>query len=364
MDGAETSSPCYVPAMLRRDVPLAPLTSLRLGGAADFFAAPTTEEALRDVLRQARRKELPVAFLGGGSNTIVPDGGFRGLVIHLALDGVHQDGPRWSVGAGASWPSLVESVVSAEMAGIECLAGIPGSVGATPIQNVGAYGQEVSGVIESVRCLSLDTLEPTQRDAETCAFAYRDSDFKRHPGRYVVTEVRFRFTPGGAPLRTYRELQRATTADATLAEVHAKVLSLRKAKSMVLDPADANSVSAGSFFTNLILSWPEAEALRQRCLRLGLVDAPEDVPSWPMAEEDGQTRPPVKFAAAWLIEKAGFLRGTRRGAVGQSTKHALALVHYGGGSTTELLAFADEIVAAVKNRFGVTLEREPRLLGE
>lgn len=342
--------------MFERDVPLAPLTTLRLGGSADHFVSACDEAMLLEALRWAKSEKLAVTLLGGGSNAVVPDEGVRGLVIQLAMLGIRQSGGDVEAAAGENWDAFVSHCVDRDLAGVECLAGIPGLVGATPIQNVGAYGQEVAETITRVRCIDRQDLSVVERSAAECGFAYRHSEFKENPGRYIVTHVHFRLTPGGAPARRYGELLRATNEDASLSEVRDTIVALRRRKSMVLDDADPNSRSAGSFFTNPIVDAAQAEAIIDRCADAGIDEA--DIPRWPDA-----TSARTKFAAAWLIEKAGFARGTRREHVGQSSVHALALVHFGGGSTRELLAFAQEIQEAVHQRFGVHLEREPRILG-
>ncbi len=344
------------PRDLQRDVPLAPRTTLELGGPAEYFLEGRSLEALHAGMRWAKAEGHSVTFLGGGSNAIVPDEGVRGLVIAMATRGVdvtrNADEVRVRAQAGEDWGEFVTRAVAEGWAGVECLAGIPGQVGSTPIQNVGAYGQDVSHTVVRVGCIDRLKHELLELEPEHCGFGYRDSHFKRHPGRYVVTDVTFALRPGGAPTLAYRELVERAPSDPSLEAVRALVVELRRAKSMVLDPTDPNRRSAGSFFTNPIvdagsLAKVEAEAARRE---LG------PVPQW--AVEGG-----TKLAAGWLIERAGFPKGSRRGAVGQSTKHALALVHHGGGTTAELLAYADTIVAGVREVFGVTLEREPRLLG-
>jgi UDP-N-acetylmuramate dehydrogenase len=341
---------------IQRDVPLAPLTTLELGGPARHFVRAEDEPTLLAALRWASEHGLPAAILGGGSNLLVPDAGYDGLVIHMALGVLDFDGGHIRAGAGVPWEQVVDGAVTRGWAGVECLTGIPGSTGATPIQNVGAYGQEVAGVIESVRVIARDTLEPEELSADECGFAYRDSRFKREPERFVLTEVSFYTRPGGAPSIRYAELERSVSPAASLEEVRRSVLELRRRKSMVLDAKDPNRRSAGSFFLNPILSPDEVTRVTEQALRDGLIAEPREMPAYPSG--DGGT----KLAAAWLIEKAGIAKGTRRGAVGVSTRHALALVHHGGGTTAELLAFADEIRARVRERFGVELEREPRLL--
>ena len=254
------------------------------------------------------------------------------------------------------WETVVDGALSRDWAGLECLTGIPGSVGAAPIQNVGAYGQEVAEVVAKVRVLRRDTLAFEERGPEDCAFGYRDSLFKRAPHRFVVCEVRFALRPNGAGTVRYPELAKSVGADATLSDIRRTVLDLRRRKSMVLDPDDPNRRSAGSFFLNPIVSAAEAQRVVEQALRENLAGAPNDVPHYPAGE--GQ----VKLAAGWLIEQAGIANGTRRGAFGVSTNHALALVHHGGGTTAELLAFADEIRVRVRDHFGIELECEPRLL--
>lgn len=356
-----------IPTDVRRDEALAPRTTLELGGAADFYAEVDGDAALIDVLAWARSAALPITLLGGGSNAIVPDEGVRGVVVRLVGEGrrlERRGDETWvSVRGGAPWDDFVTWAVGEELAGVECLAGIPGAVGSTPIQNVGAYGQDVGETIVRVRGIDPRTLELVELTPRECAFGYRDSALKRAPlgTRPIVTEVTFALRPKGAPALRYAELSRAVASNASLAEVHATVLALRRRKSMVLPPHaapdDPNLRSAGSFFTNPIVDDAQADAVVATALGEGLVQAAEEVPRWVAGV--GAT----KLAAGWLIERAGFTRGLRAGNVGLSSAHALAIVHHGGGTTRELLAFAQTIVDGVRARFGVTLEREPRLLG-
>ena len=342
---------------IQRNVPLAPLTSLELGGPAKHFVRATDETILVDALRWAADEGLPSAILGGGSNLIVPDVGYQGLVIQIAIGELDfRSGGSVIAGAGVPWESVVDGAVARDWAGLECLTGIPGSTGATPIQNVGAYGAEVSEVIAQVRVLRRDTLVFEELAPEDCGFAYRDSLFKREPDRFVVSEVRFALRPSGAGTIRYAELEKSVRRDATLDEIRRSVRALRRRKSMLIDPRDPNRRSAGSFFLNPVVSQEDAERLVEQALREKLVAAADEVPRYRVPGAK------VKLAAGWLIEKAGIAKGSRRGAIGVSSQHALALVHHGGGTTTELLAFADEICARVSDRFGVTLEREPRLL--
>jgi UDP-N-acetylmuramate dehydrogenase len=343
---------------LQRDVPLAPLTTLELGGAASYFVRVEHEAALAEALQWAVDEGLPAAILGGGSNLIVADEGYDGVVIQMALAELEfgADGTV-DAGAGVPWETVVDGAVARDWAGLECLTGIPGSTGATPIQNVGAYGQDVAEVLAGVRILRRDTLTFEELRPQDCAFGYRDSLFKHEPDRFIVSRVRFALRPHGAATIRYGELAASVGADATLADVRRAVLDLRRRKSMVLDPNDPNRRSAGSFFLNPIVSEAEAERVAEQAVRENLVSALAEVPRYPAGDRQ------MKLAAGWLIEKAGIAKGTRRGAIGVSTRHALALVHHGGGTTAELLAFAGEIRTRVRDRFGVELEREPRLLG-
>jgi UDP-N-acetylmuramate dehydrogenase len=342
---------------IERDVPLAPLTTLELGGPARYFVRAQDEGTLIAALRWAAERDLASVILAGGSNVIVPDRGYDGLVIHMQIGGLElQSGGLVQAGAGVPWETVVDGAVLRGFAGLECLTGIPGSTGATPIQNVGAYGQEVAEVIEQVRALDRRTLGFESLGPEACDFAYRSSVFKRSPERFVVCAVWFRLRPAGAGAIRYPELAEALPPNADLSVIRRTVLALRRRKSMVLDPNDPNRRSVGSFFLNPVVSAADADRIAEQAVREGLVEEPDQVPRFDA--EAGR----VKLAAGWLIENAGIAKGARRGAIGVSTKHALCLVHHGGGTATELLAFAEEIRARVADRFGIELEREPRLL--
>ncbi len=330
--------------------PLAPLTTIGLGGPARWYGAPPTEAALIDAVREADRRGVDIFILGGGSNVVFADAGFDGLVLRVALDHerLDDDGTA-TVGAGVEWWPFVERAVARGFAGVECLAGIPGSAGATPIQNVGAYGQEVREVVERVRVYDRERDAIVTFDNEGCGFDYRDSLFKRTSGRYVVLEVTLRLRPGGAPTVRYSELERSVAdAPVTLASVKDAVLALRRKKSMVIDPADENHRSVGSFFTNPIVT----DAVAER-----IAAGHPDAPRYPAGA--GYT----KLSAAWLIDNAGVKKGTRRGGVGVSTRHTLALINLGDGTTAELLALADEIQRRVREVFGVALVPEARIVG-
>ena len=340
---------------------LADLTTLRLGGPAARFVEAHTERELVAAVREGDAAGDPVLVLAGGSNVVVADDGFSGTVVHVLTRGIVRDGAAFTVQAGEEWDPFVAARVTDGLAGIECLSGIPGSTGATPIQNVGAYGQEVADVITSVRVLERGTGEICELTPDECGFTYRSSAFKRERGQWVVLAVSFRLDPqpDARPIR-YAELARALGVElgdtAPLADVREAVLALRRAKGMVIDPNDPDSVSAGSFFTNPILDPAHFEELEERVAAILGPDVRP--PSFP--EPNGQ----VKTSAAWLVERAGFGRG--HGAPGPimvSEKHSLALTNRGGGTTAELLALAREIQASVRKQFGVELLPEPVFVG-
>ncbi len=349
---------------LREQVPLAPYTTLGLGGAARYFVECETAEEVAAALDWARERRLPVYVLGGGSNVVFLDAGFPGLVVRIAIGGVEfRDGPTPEVtaGAGVDWDALVRGTAERGWTGIECLSGIPGTVGSTPIQNVGAYGQEIAETLVSVTCLDRTTLERRTFAAAECAFGYRDSRFKRADrGRFVVLDVTLQLARDARPRLRYPELQRALGGpggveadppERAVRRVREAVLALRRGKAMVLDPADPNTRSVGSFFTNPVLS---AAAFADVVARWRAAGGTGEIPTYPA---DGG----VKVPAAWLVEQAGFPKGYRQGGVGISARHALALVNF-GGTTIELLALADAITAGVERRFGVRLVPEPEVV--
>jgi UDP-N-acetylmuramate dehydrogenase len=347
----------------RRDVPLACLTTLRLGGPARRLLEPETESDVVEAVCAADAAGDPLLVMAGGSNLVVADAGFDGTVVRLATRGVERretgGAVELEVQTGEDWDALVAACVADGLAGVECLAGIPGSTGATPVQNVGAYGQEVAETIVSVRVLDRATGRVETLGAEACGFRYRSSIFRRNDRR-IVLAVRFRLARSAqsGPLR-YGELARALDLApgeaAPPPAVREAVLALRRGKGMVIDPGDPDSVSAGSFFTNPILEPDAFSALERRVAeRLGPDARP---PAFP--EPEGR----VKTSAAWLIERAGFRRGHGDARAGISTKHTLALVNRGGASTVELLAVAHEVAAGVEGAFGVALAPEPVLVG-
>uniref|UniRef100_A0A6J5ZUL8 UDP-N-acetylmuramate dehydrogenase n=1 Tax=freshwater metagenome TaxID=449393 RepID=A0A6J5ZUL8_9ZZZZ len=346
------------------EAPLAPLTTLRIGGPAKRLWTVETEPEFVAAVEQLDRDGTPFFVLAGGSNVVVADEGFDGVVLHPVFEGAdHQRRDDGSVAieatAGAVWDLLVEALVDAGLSGVECLAGIPGSVGATPIQNVGAYGQEVAQTIEAVRVYNRDSKQVEELAGDRCGFGYRSSRLKGDAS-LIVLGVRFLLeqSPLSAPI-AYRELaeklgvavgERADSADA-----RAAVLELRGSKGMVLDEHDHDTWSAGSFFTNPLLDGGQFAVLEERVAEHcgGESRAPRfDAP-------DGK----LKTSAAWLIEQAGFAKGDSRGQVGLSSKHTLALTNLGGATAAELIAFAHEIATRVEELFAVELRPEPALLG-
>lgn len=351
---------------IRENVPLAPYTTLGLGGSARYFTESCTAQELCQALGFAKERDLPVQVLGGGSNVIVRDTGFPGVVVKVARGGIEfregGDGVEVHSGAGIVWDDLVAQAVGRGLAGIECLSGIPGSVGAAPVQNVGAYGQEIRETLVSVRCLDRNDLRVVEMGNDDCAFAYRQSRFKgRDRNRYVILDVALRLRGNTRPSIRYPELERAVREGfqldrlepaGALAAVRETVIAVRRRKSMVLDPADPNSRSVGSFFLNPVLTSDAYEAFLARP-HVAALDG--RVPAFPAG--DG-----VKVSAAWLVEQAGFGKGHRHGGVGISTRHALALVN-NGGTAAELLELAEAIQSTVHERFGIRLEREPVVVG-
>jgi UDP-N-acetylmuramate dehydrogenase len=346
-----------------RDAALSPLTTIGLGGPAGRLVEARSDEEVVQAVAAADGAGEAVLVLGGGSNLVIADAGFDGTVVQILTRGVTTSAAgervRLRVSAGEPWDDLVARCVADGLAGIECLSGIPGLTGATPIQNVGAYGQQVADTIVSVSAYDRQTGSLVELTAEQCGFAYRTSVL-RGSDRYVVLGVTFDLERSAAarPLR-YAELARALGAQPgarpPLGAVREATLALRRGKGMVIDPSDADSRSAGSFFLNPLLSGEEFSALERRAAeRLGGDTRP---PAWP--EQSGQ----VKTSAAWLIERAGFHRGYGRGAAGISSKHTLALVNRGGATTADLLALARELRHGVRDAFGIVLNPEPTLIG-
>jgi UDP-N-acetylmuramate dehydrogenase len=341
---------------IRESVPLAPFTTFGIGGPARYFAQAATPVHVQQAHAWAVRS-LPLFVLGGGSNLLVRDTGFPGLVLHMRIRGRnHLGGGVFAVGAGEDWDDFVTDAIQKRFAGIECLAGIPGSVGGTPVQNVGAYGQEVAETILSVSAYDLHSREVVTLNKEECRFRYRESRFNAdEPGRYIVQRVDFQLRAEGAPSLRYAELQRALAhrPHPSLAEVATAVRDLRRRKGMLLVPGDPDCRSAGSFFKNPIIA---AEELPRIATAAGV--APQDVPQWAAADQR------IKLPAAWLLERAGFHKGYAEGAAGLSSRHTLALINRGGATSADIERLQDQIVATVAAKFDLKLEREPVLLGD
>ena len=335
------------------NVPLAPLTTLGIGGPARWFARATRVEHVIAADGWAASRGVPLFVFGGGSNLVIADEGFEGLVLQVAITGVRAllggDVVSVAAGAGESWDALVEFAVTRGLAGIECLSGIPGTVGGTPIQNVGAYGQEVSTVIEWVDVFDRTTQGTVRLSRADCGFGYRVSRFKQQDaGRFVICEVAFRLRVAAPPTVTYpdivEDLSRQGISSPDVRAVREAVLNVRRRKGMVIDAADSDTRSVGSFFMNPVVDRASFERLA----------------SAPHYLMDNDT---VKIPAAWLIEQSGFSRGHVDGAVGLSTKHPLAIINRGGATARDVIRLARSIKRAVRDRFGVALRPEPIFVG-
>lgn len=352
------SSPAPVPAApIEEDVALAPLTTFGIGGPARYFCAITAEAQIPAALAFAEQQHLPVFVLGAGSNLLVSDAGFAGLVLAMRIAGHTRFGAEVRVAAGQPWDEFAGWCVQQDLAGLECLSGIPGSAGGTPIQNVGAYGQEVAETIRAVRAWDRQVGRMVELGGQECQFGYRSSRFNAaDAGRFIVTAVHFVLRPGGGATIRYPDLQRRLPAAPSLAAVRAMVLGIRRDKGMTIEPGQPAWGSAGSFFKNPIITATQFEDLMRRS-ELGRGGHP------PMfAGADGKT----KTSAAWLIEQAGFPKGFRPsgkwgrpGPAGLSPRHSLALVNYGGATAAEIQALQRQIQQAVAERFGIHLEPEP-----
>jgi UDP-N-acetylmuramate dehydrogenase len=341
------------------NVRLAQYSTLGVGGPARYFVEAHDEAAVLEALDWARGRRLPIRVLGGGSNLVVADEGIDGLVVKIALRGLDTREAHGAVeltaAAGEPWDELVATSIERGWAGFECLSGIPGLVGATPMQNVGAYGQEVSETVILVRALDTSTRRIMTFENRECRFGYRDSLFRSdEPGRYVILSVAYRLRPHGSATVRYADVEKDLTARGiekpSLADVRSSVIAIRRSKSMVLDSHDSNRRSCGSFFTNPIIPGADLAAVESRA-------GDRTMPRWPLP--DGR----VKLSAAWLIERAGYSRGRAEGPVGLSTNHALAIVAYDGARACDVVAFARRVQTAVVDRFGVRLTPEPVFWG-
>ena len=337
--------------IIQENIPLAPLTTLEVGGPARYFVDARTERDVIEAFQFGRSEDLSVFVLGGGSNVLISDEGYDGLVIRIAVLGVHSDTGVITAAAGENWDALVDHAVSDGLAGIECLSGIPGTVGGTPVQNVGAYGQEVSETIRAVRCFDRKTGQTVSLNNEQCGFAYRTSIFNTvERDRYVVLSVSYSLVKNGAPRLIYKDLvDHFGDREPDVADVRKAVLSIRRAKSMVIDPVDPNRRSAGSFFKNPVVSRERFDEIAD------LIK--EKVPHFPAGEAG------VKIPAAWLIERSGFAKGTAMGRAGISTNHTLAIINRGGASAAEILELKNSIQKAVSGKFKIELVPEPVFIG-
>jgi UDP-N-acetylmuramate dehydrogenase len=345
---------------IRENVPLAPLTTLGVGGAARFFARAQDVHDVEEAVKFAENSGLALFVLGGGSNLVVADAGWDGLVLQIAIGEIHQHSAEgktiFDVGAGVGWDEFVAHTVSLNCAGVECLSGIPGSVGGTPVQNVGAYGQEVSESVVSVLVFDLGQKCVRELQAAECGFSYRASIFNTSErGRYIILRVTYALMPGGGPSVKYADLQKYFAqrgGPPTLAEAREAVRSIRASKGMLITPGDPDSKSAGSFFKNPVVSAEQHNDLAGRAAERNL-----QIPSYPALSQQH------KISAAWLVEHSGFKKGYTRGRAAISSKHALAIVNRGGATASEILALHDEIQERVEQTWGVRLEQEPVFVG-
>ena len=345
---------------IQENIPLAPLTTLQVGGPARYFASAASEDEVRAAVQFARTKRLPLFILGGGSNLVVADSGWLGLVLQVAIGGITTRTEAGAVsldaGAGLDWDSFVAHAVASRCAGVECMSGIPGSVGGTPVQNVGAYGQEVSETIESVQALDLKTDRTVTLFNQDCGFAYRTSIFNTSGrGRYVILRVSYRLKQDGTPSLKYADLQKHFTNWTTppsLAEVRDAVCQIRRSKGMLIVPGDEECRSAGSFFKNPVLSESQFQDLRRRAQSRGL-----QIPSYPALVAQR------KVSAAWLVEHSGFSKGYALGPAKISNKHALALVNAAHATAAEEVRLKDQNQSKVKDQKGILLAPEPVFVG-
>lgn len=352
-----SESPHEKSILIRENVLLAKYTTFGIGGPASFFTSVETAGQVAEAFLFAADQRLEVFILGGGSNILVSDNGFNGLVLRIGIEGTEfsdaGDGKvLLNAGAGEDWDQLVETAVNRDLAGFECLSGIPGSVGGTPVQNVGAYGQEISETIISVNCFDRTTGSIVEILNAHCNFSYRKSIFNSgQRGRYIVLSVKYMLTKKGASKIVYKDLKAEFPgAPPSLRQTREAVLRIRRSKSMVIDAADINSRSAGSFFKNPIVSTDFLAIMLSK-------EPTENVPFFAVDTEN------VKIPAAWLIENAGFHKGFRLGNAGISANHSLAIVNLGTATAADVVNLKDVIQKAVRRRFGIDLEPEPVFLG-
>ena len=345
---------------IQENIPLGPLTTLGVGGPARFFTVARQIRDVEEAAAFAKRRRLPLFVLGGGSNLVVSDRGWDGLVLQIGIQGIESSERNGKVlldvGAGVAWDAFVQHCVGNNLAGVECLSGIPGSVGGTPVQNVGAYGQEVSETIFSLVAFDLNDDRLRQLSAAECGFSYRQSLFNRtERNRYIIVRVGYSLAPAGEAALRYADLQKYFAGKETkpsLEDVRGAVLKIRRSKGMVIDASDPENKSAGSFFKNPVLTDEQFLDLTMRAQDRGL-----QVPSYPALSKQ------KKVSAAWLVENSGFNKGYTKGRVGISSKHALALVNRGGASAAEIIALKNEIQESVQRTWEIRLASEPVFLG-
>ena len=346
---------------IRENVPLGPLTTLKVGGPARYFVEALNADDVREALKFAKSQTLPLFVLGGGSNLVVADSGWPGVVLKVGIRGFnHRHGHEvvyFDAGAGEDWDGFVSATVAHHCTGLECLSGIPGSVGGTPVQNVGAYGQEVSETIETVEGIEIATLESREFEKADCQFNYRTSIFNAaERGKYVIVRVSYALKHGGTPRIEYADLKKhfaGWTEAPSLAQVREAVRKIRASKGMLIVPGDEDCRSAGSFFKNPVVSDEEFADVARRAAAKNL-----EVPSYPALEKLH------KLSAAWLVERSGFAKGYGFGQVGISRKHALAIVNRGEASAAEVLALKEQIQQRVEEIWGIRLEMEPVVVGQ
>src|ERR1700674_2413862 len=346
--------------LMKENVPLAPLTTLKVGGPARYFIEAQTIAEVSQAVEFSRSRSLPLFVLGGGSNLVISDAGWPGLVLKIGITGInHRHGHNevvFEVGAGEDWDKFVGFVVAHNCAGIECLSGIPGSAGGAPVQNVGAYGQEVANTIESILALDLKDGQPHELCNNDCGFSYRTSIFNTtERGRYVILQVNYALKHGGDAFIAYADLKKyfaGWSEKPTLANTRDAVRKIRAGKGMLITAGDDDCRSAGSFFKNPILSADQYQQLSVRASAKNL-----QIPSYPALDEQ------KKVSAAWLVERSGFSRGYGNGPVGISRKHALAIVNRGNATAADVLALKEDIQQRVQEIWGILLEPEPVFVG-
>jgi UDP-N-acetylmuramate dehydrogenase len=344
---------------LQENIPLAPLTTLQVGGPARYFVEGSNVDEIREAVEFSRTKNLPVFVLGGGSNLVVSDAGWPGLVLKIGINGInhHHGSPVvFEAGAGEEWDNFVAMTVTHQCAGLECLSGIPGTVGGTPVQNVGAYGQEVSESIVYLQALDLTTLECVELTKEECGFQYRTSIFNTAArGRYIILRVSYGLRFHGEPKIAYADLKRyfaGWSTTPTLAQTREAVREIRASKGMLIRPEDEDCRSAGSFFKNPVLDRDQHAQLEKKAAERGL-----KIPSYPALESQH------KVSAAWLVEHSGFAKGYSAGSVGISRKHSLALINRGDAKAGDIVALKEQIQSRVEQTWGIRLQPEPVFVG-